>query len=86
MSCELECRTCYPEVSTIRTKSESSSGDTESNFVSFKLKPVEVRRMRAIFNKELMKVGKWYSFQIQKQTYVAVKTSKAVIDVYRVRK
>ena len=48
--------------------------------------PITVSDGKANFNKEVMELGKWYPFEYKDETYLAVKTSDKIIDIYKVRK
>ena len=82
----LECKIKAPDVSTQRLKSTLSSGEIYSSLFSVNLDPITVEGTKVNFNKDMMEVDKWYPFSYKNETYLAVRFSDTVIDIYRVKK
>jgi hypothetical protein len=76
-----------PEVSTTRVKSEVGSGENPINVFSLNLSsPIIVDDTGVNFNESMMEEERWYPFSYNNETYLAVKTSRKTIDIYKVKK
>jgi hypothetical protein len=87
ISGKVECKIRVPEVSTIRVKSEVGSSENPINVFFLNLgSPIIVDDTGVNFNESMMEEGRWYPFLYNNETYLAVKTSKKTINIYKVKR